>query len=55
MVKIKSYVMNERFIRQLQITIPELWVKDMNLKVGDVVDVYRDEKDQIIIKPEKKN
>ena len=48
-VKIKSYPITKKVVKQVQITLPLPWVKEMNLKVGDSVDLYRDTEDRLII------
>ena len=49
MVKIKTYTVGARGTRGHVVTLPKVWVKDLNLKVGDELNFYRTEDDLLII------
>ena len=48
-IKIKEYKISRSGLRGLHITLPKVWVKDNKLEVGDYLEIYRDEKDRLII------
>lgn len=48
-VKIKSYRIRKTSSRGSSVTLPKVWVDDLNLKPGDQLDFYRDENDRLII------
>ena len=52
--KIKSYEIKNKPKNRIQFQIPTAWIKDMNLKEGDSIDVYRDEEDRLILIAKKK-
>jgi bifunctional DNA-binding transcriptional regulator/antitoxin component of YhaV-PrlF toxin-antitoxin module len=53
MVKIKEYKIGKRGLRGHAITVPKVWVDDNRLTVGDKIEFYRDEEDQLILIPRK--
>ena len=50
MVKIKEYKIRASGVRGLVVSLPQVWVKDNDLRAGDAVDVYRDEEDRLILR-----
>ena len=48
-IKIKSYRVSKRGNRGLIISVPVVWCDDMKIKPGDVIDIYRDDQDRIIL------
>lgn len=50
-VKIKSYRIRQAGKRGLVLTLPAVWVDDLNLSPGARLDVYRDTSDRLIIMP----
>jgi len=53
MEKIKEYKVSRQGLRGFAITLPKIWVKDMNLKQGDYIIFYR-EGEKLILIPERK-
>lgn len=49
MIKIKTYRLARRGQRGFILTIPKVWADDLKLDTGDIIDVYRDEKDHLIL------
>lgn len=50
-VKIKSFKINRRNERQLQITVPREWMEEHGLREGDSVDLMKDTDNRLIIVP----
>ena len=50
MVKIKEYRITRRG-PGVAVTLPQVWVRDNDLHIGDVLCIYRDESDALIIRP----
>lgn len=48
-IKIKTYKINRAGLRGLTICLPAVWVKDVGLKPHQPLDLYRDDKDHLII------
>lgn len=48
MIKIKSFRMPERK-EGIVLALPIVWVRDLRLKAGDELSVYRDDLDRLII------
>ena len=53
-VKIKSFTVKKRELKQLQITNPKNWAEDVGLEEGDTLNILRDSSDRLIVVPEKK-
>ncbi len=51
MVKIKSFSIGKRNLSGLVVTLPKVWVKDLELTSGDRIDFYRDEDNRLILIP----
>ena len=49
MIKIKSYKVPQQGIRATSVTLPKVWVDDLQLTLGDTIDLYRDEQDRLIL------
>lgn len=49
MIKIKTYKLARRGHRGFVLTIPKVWMDDLKIDAGDIIDVYRDEKDHLIL------
>ncbi len=49
-MKIKPYGKSSFLIR-----LPKIWIKDLNLKPNDYVNIYRDANDNLILIPNKKD
>lgn len=54
-VKIKSYKVRNDGLRGLVISLPKAWTEDQDLEAGDVIDIYRDLEDHLVIVSEKKS
>lgn len=52
MIKINRYKIR-RSGQGVTITIPKIWLEDNNLDAGDLVEIYRDEDDRLVIVPKK--
>jgi len=52
-IKIKSYKISKRGLRSFAVSLPAIWIRDMDLQPGDSVDIYRNENDELILKAEK--
>jgi len=50
-IKIKSYKISRRGLRGVFVSLPAVWVRDLDLKPGESLDFYRDRKDRLIIVP----
>lgn len=50
-IKIKTYRVARSGVRGKHVALPSVWLADLNLKIGDVLSVYRDECDRLIICP----
>ena len=50
MIKIKSYRVQQQGLRGRVVSLPKVWIDDLRLKPGDMIDFYRDEKNQLILK-----
>ena len=50
MIKIKSYKIRKQGMGGTSVGLPKVWLNDLNLKPGDKIDFYRDEKNQLILK-----
>lgn len=50
-VKIKTYRVAKSGMRGNHLTLPKVWLDDLNLNDGDLLDIYRDENDRLIICP----
>jgi len=48
-IKINELKIREYGKRGYEITIPAVWVKDLKLESGDLVELYRDEEDRLIL------
>lgn len=53
MIKIKKYKVRESGLRGRAISLPKVWVDDVGLRPGDIVNFYRDEKDRLILEADK--
>jgi len=53
-IKIKTYKIQKKGLRGLTIGIPKAWFDDQGLNTGDKIDIYRDEKDRLILVVNKK-
>ena len=53
MIKIKTYKIQPQGIRGKAISLPKVWLDDLNLQPGDTIDFYRDAEDRLILVPEK--
>jgi bifunctional DNA-binding transcriptional regulator/antitoxin component of YhaV-PrlF toxin-antitoxin module len=51
MIKIKTYTVSRKGIRGLTICLPAVWTSDLKIKKGDILDLYRDKNDRLIIIP----
>lgn len=51
MIKIKTYKIRPNGLRGTSIGLPKVWIDDLQLQPGDVIDFYRDEKDWLILIP----
>jgi hypothetical protein len=49
MVKIKTYSIRKNGERGLMLQLPAVWARDLALKAGDSLDVYRDTENKLII------
>jgi bifunctional DNA-binding transcriptional regulator/antitoxin component of YhaV-PrlF toxin-antitoxin module len=49
MIKIKTYKLSRRGDRGSVISLPAVWVRDLGLRPGEQLDLYRDELDRLII------
>ena len=49
MVKIAERKISRNGLRGLIISLPAVWVQDMNLKNGDSVTIFRDQDDNLVI------
>ena len=54
MIKIKTYKLGARGAMGSIISLPPVWIRDLGLKPGEYLDVYRDARDWLIIKPPKR-
>jgi len=50
-VRIKSFKIGKRQMKQFQPTIPRNWIIEMDLHTGDRVDLMRDDQDRLILVP----
>jgi len=50
-VKIKTYKVSRKEPQGLVICLPVLWARDVGIRRGDTLDLYRDENDRLIIVP----
>lgn len=50
MIKIKSFRMPERK-KGIVLPLPIVWVRDLNLKPGAELSIYRDKEDRLIVVP----
>jgi hypothetical protein len=48
-VKIKTYKVALRGLRGVAVTLPTVWVKDLDIKPGDELGIFRDTEDRLII------
>jgi hypothetical protein len=48
-VKIKSYSVGFSGRRGFVLTLPRVWLNDLDLQPGDKLDVFRDTQDRLII------
>nr|BDD43745.1 hypothetical protein 5 [bacterium] len=53
MIKIKAYKLQRKGIRGVMISLPKIWIDDLHLQPGDIIDVFRDELDQLILQARK--
>ena len=53
-VRIKTFTITKRGERQMQITLPRIWIEEHGLKEGDAVDLLKDTEDRLIIMPARK-
>lgn len=53
-IKIKSYKIGQRGLRGFAVSVPKVWIDDLELKEGDLLDFYRDENDRLILVANKK-
>ena len=49
MIKIDTFTLSRQGTTGSKVTLPAAWVKDLGLKPGDRLDIYRDEEDRIIV------
>ncbi len=54
-IKIRSFRINKRNLRQFQPTIPQNWIEEVGLKEGDRVNLLRDDQDRLILVADKQN
>lgn len=54
MEKIKEYKIGKRGIRGFVISLPIVWLRDMNLQESDKINLYREEEKLILIPNKKK-
>jgi bifunctional DNA-binding transcriptional regulator/antitoxin component of YhaV-PrlF toxin-antitoxin module len=54
MIKIKSYTIKKRREGNITITIPKVWTSDHDLENGDHLEIFRDDKDHLIITASKR-
>ena len=52
-IKIKSYKIIRRGLRSFSLSLPAIWIQDMDLQPGDWIDTYRNEEDELILRAEK--
>jgi len=50
-VKIKTFRLGKRQMKQFQPTIPRNWIEEMGLREGDSVHLMRDQADRLILVP----
>lgn len=55
MIKIKTYKLSRRGSSGSVMALPAVWVRDLDLKPGDRLDIYRDKHDRLIIVPPSRN
>jgi bifunctional DNA-binding transcriptional regulator/antitoxin component of YhaV-PrlF toxin-antitoxin module len=48
-VRVRAYRVSRRGTRGFSVTLPPAWVEDVNLRHGDLVEVYRDNRGRLII------
>ena len=48
-IKIKAYKIRANGIRGSVLSLPSVWVQDVGLKAGDLVNVYRTGDDRLIL------
>ena len=53
-IKIKSYKIQKQGLRGKVVALPRVWLDDLNLITGDSIDFFRDEKDRLILVPNRK-
>ncbi len=54
-IKIRSFRINKRNLRQFQPTIPQNWIEEVGLVEGDRVNLLRDDQDRLILVADKQN
>lgn len=52
-IKIKEYKVPGRGANRVSITLPKVWIDDLQLHPGDRIEFYRDEADRLILIPKK--
>ena len=53
-IKLKSFQVGKRGLRQLQVTIPQDWRREKNLGADDSVDLLKDTEGRLIVIPSKR-
>lgn len=53
-VKVRQYSLRPNSPNGYMVSLPVEWVQDLNLKPGEKLDIYRDDRDAIIIRPQKR-
>ena len=48
-VKIKRFRVERQDVTRIPLTLPPVWVADVGLKQGDVLEVYRTTDDKLVI------
>jgi hypothetical protein len=52
-IRIKRVRLSQRFVRQLQISVPLDWLKEHELAEGDFIDLMKDTEGRLIVIPVK--
>jgi len=50
MVKIKEYKIRKSGKRGLVVTLPQVWAQDNGLDIGDKIEFYRNENEELVLK-----
>lgn len=49
LIRVNSYKVRRAGKRGLTITLPAIWADDIGINPGDKLDIYRDNKDRLVI------